>query len=383
MQSPGMVVIGSGPAAVSAAERFRQIDSHSPVTVVTADVHPPYQRPPLSKDFLRGDTDSVRLHDPDWFTKRSIRVLTDSPVHDIDLAHSVVHCAAEDFDYRTLVIASGAAPAPLPVPGSDNAMLLRSLEDATRLRDQARGATTAVVIGAGFIGCEAAASLASRGLSVTVVAPEESPQRGRLGEQAGKRILQLLTDAGVHYIGGAEAHALESGVVHLDNGDTLRADMIVAATGISPNNALAEAAGLAVHEGRITVGADMATTAAGVYAAGDVALADNATAQRPVPTEHWQDAIDQGALAGAAAAGQPGTWGAVPGFWTTIGEATVKYSGWGGDFDNSYLIDHGDGFTVWYEADGAAVGILTHNADTEYALGQLLVAHRSRLPARL
>jgi 3-phenylpropionate/trans-cinnamate dioxygenase ferredoxin reductase subunit len=131
---------------------------------------------------------------------------------------------------------------------------------------------------------------------------------------------------------------------------------------------------------RIVVSVDMSASADGIFAAGDVASAFNATAGRHVPVEHWQDAMDQGEVAGAAAAGQSAKWDAVPGFWTTIGESTVKYHAWGDGYQRSRLLYRDGGFTVWYENDGAAVGVLTCNADDDYDLGVTLIADRRPAP---
>jgi NADPH-dependent 2,4-dienoyl-CoA reductase/sulfur reductase-like enzyme len=117
-----------------------------------------------------------------------------------------------------------------------------------------------------------------------------------------------------------------------------------------------------------------------VYAAGDVALARHAIAGRHLAIEHWQDALDQGAIAGTSAAGESATWDGVPGFWSTIGEATIKYHAWGDGYQRSRMLSRPDGFTMWYEADDAVVGVLTHNGDDEYDLGERLIAERQPAP---
>ncbi|MFY9918307.1 MAG: FAD/NAD(P)-binding oxidoreductase [Mycobacterium sp.] len=143
--------------------------------------------------------------------------------------------------------------------------------------------------------------------------------------------------------------------MQLDNGVTIRCDLVLAATGVRPQSGLAEEAGLKIADSRVVVGADMRASAPDVFAAGDVATAFNATADRHISVEHWQDAVDQGEIAGVAAAGMDGQWDGVPGFWTTIGDATVKYHAWGDGYDRVRLIDRDDGFTAWYERDGATV----------------------------
>jgi NADPH-dependent 2,4-dienoyl-CoA reductase/sulfur reductase-like enzyme len=382
MTEPRVIVVGSGPAGVSAAEAYREHNDETPVCIVSTDPALPYTRPPLSKEFLRGATDDVAMHPDEWYAERRIDRIN-ARVDHIDTRGRFVTVDGTRHEYLALVVACGSAPTGLPVPGGERAHQLRSLDDAGRLRTDAAQAESAVVIGAGFIGCEAAASLAMRGVPVTLVAPDDAPQAKRLGHEAGERLRDLVTASGARYVGGVAVEALHDGAVKLDNGVTVDCDLVLAATGVDPQSGIAEAAGLEMAESRVLVGADMRTSAPDVFAAGDVAFAFNPTAGRHLAVEHWQDAVDQGAIAGAVAAGARDQWDAVPGFWTTIGAATVKYHAWGDGYDNARLIDHGDGFTVWYERAGTAVGVLTHNADGDYDLGESLIAGARPLPAGL
>jgi 3-phenylpropionate/trans-cinnamate dioxygenase ferredoxin reductase subunit len=154
---------------------------------------------------------------------------------------------------------------------------------------------------------------------------------------------------------------------------TLDCDFVLAATGVTPRSGLAEAAGLDIEETRIVVSAGMATSAPNIFAAGDVALAHNSSAGRRIAVEHWADAADQGSIAGAAAAGVDAEWNGVPGFWTTIGDSDVKYHAWGDGYERNRQIIHDGGFTIWYESNGATVGVLTLNADDDYDLGEQLI----------
>lgn len=380
MTEPGLIVIGSGPAGVGAAEAFRTHNSTLPVRLISADPADPYERPPLSKDFLRGETNDVALHPRSWFTDRGIELVQGVAVDRIDPERDFVVVDGELHRYTSLVLATGASPSPLPVNGGERALLLRSLADAERLRTAGSAAKSAVVVGAGFIGCEAAASLARRGVTVTLVARQEVPQEKRLGRDAGRQLLKLVREAGVHYIGGVSVEAIHNDGVELDDGARIGCDLVLAATGVAPNSEAAEAAGLEIEQSRVVVGADMATSIPNIFAAGDVALAYNTSAGRPIATEHWQDAVDQGEIAGACAAGAEAEWDAVPGFWTTIGDSDLKYHAWGDGYQSSRLLLHDDGFTVWYERDGAAVGVLTLNADVDYDLGERLVQEGRAAP---
>jgi 3-phenylpropionate/trans-cinnamate dioxygenase ferredoxin reductase component len=381
MDEAGLIVVGSGPGGVSAADAYRQHERDLSVRLFTADPEPPYARPPLSKDYLRrGDIDDVWLHPAQWYAERSIDLRLAAEVVAIDPTAHTVTTGGGTYAYTSLVLACGAAPTPLPVPGAHHALHLRSLADAVRLRKAAADAGSAVVVGAGFIGCEVAASLALGGLAVTLVAPEHVPQEKRLGDAAGRRLQALVESSGARYVGGVSVRELDEGVVRLDNGVSIDCDLVVAATGVTPRSALAERAGLSVRASRVVVGADMRTSAPDVYAVGDLALAFNTRVGRHIAVEHWQDADDHGAIAGADAAGQPSTWQAVPGFWSTIGDATLKYHAWGDGYDHDRLLERGDGFTVWYELDGAAVGVLTHDADDEYDAGEALIAQGRPAP---
>lgn len=193
-------------------------------------------------------------------------------VDGIDLAERSVIAGRVHHRYQALVLACGASPSALPAPGGVTALQLRSLADATRLRQASAQADSAVVIGAGFIGCEAAASLSLQGVTVTLVAPEAAPQIERLGPEASECLVDLLSQVGVRFVCGVAVEAIDGGV-RLDNGVTIDTDLVLAATGVRPQSGLAEAAGLTVSQSRIVVGPDMATSADDVYAAGDVALA--------------------------------------------------------------------------------------------------------------
>jgi 3-phenylpropionate/trans-cinnamate dioxygenase ferredoxin reductase component len=373
-----LLIIGSGPAGVAAAEAFREQQSEGAIRILTADPEPPYARPPLSKEFLRGSSDDIALHPSSWYAERTIELVTGARVDAVDVDAKTVVVDGQRHTYDSLVIATGSGPNPLPVPGGEQTHSLRSAADARALRNAAVAAGSAVVVGAGFIGCEAAASLAAQGISVTLVAPDSAPQVKRLGPDAGARLRELVERSGVTYLPDAKVSAVQPGSVSLEDGTELPADLVLAATGVSPHSRLAELAGLEIRDSRIVVGSDMRTSVPDVYAAGDVAVAFNDTAGRHVAVEHWQDAEDQGRIAGTVAGGGDSRWDSVPGFWTSIGDADVKYQAWGDGFADAVLVEHGGGFTVWYTDDaGVTVGVLTYQADEDYESGGQLVAQHA------
>ena len=365
--APGFIAIGSGPAGVSAAETFRSKHPGIPVRILTVDPALPYAKPPLSKGFLCGREDKRDLHSEGWFARNNVDLIRGISVDRIDtVSQEVITAGGQRYPYWHLVVASGAAPVKLDIPGADQALTLRSFSDAVALKMAARYADSAVVMGGGLIGCEAAACLAAGGVDTTLVAAETVPLQRRFGLEAGERIVKILSDHGVGFLGETSVAEIgDSGVV-FDDGTETKADLVVSATGVRPDIRLAEAAGLDTRDGRIVVDEHMHTSARNVYAAGDVALAHNLTAGRHIRAEHWRDAAQEGLVAGLTAAGFAAVWDQVPGFACTIGDSVLKYRGWG-SYDACRFVDHHNGFTVWYEADGDVVGVLTLNADEDYS----------------
>lgn len=359
MVAPGFVVVGSGPAGLTAAETFRGRHPKIPVRVIASDPAMPYAKPPLSKAYLCGRNSKLDLHSAAWFTKHDIQLHRGITVEHIDLeGREVVTAGGRRYPYWHLVLACGAAPVPLSVPGGDAALPLRSFADAVVLRMAAKNSDSAVVVGGGLIGCEAASCLAALGVATTLVAPESVPVQRRFGSEVGERVAKMLSDSGVRFIGGTRVTAVSDTEVVLDTGATVPADLVVSATGVRPDTKLAAAAGLDTAHGRVVVDERMHTSAPNVYAAGDMALAYNVTAQRRVPSEHWHDATEQGRIAGLVAAGCSAAWNAVPEFSCVIGEYTMTYRGWGAGYEASRIEEDCDGFTVTYRCGDEIVGVL-------------------------
>lgn len=376
----GMVVVGGGPAALEAVRGYRGAGGTGRVRLVSDDSALPYERPPLSKAFLRGDVDEDELpmEDASFWTSRDVEVTLRTPAVRLDTARREVTVAGgELLAFETCVLATGSTPTRLPVPGADHpdVLLLRRIDQGRALRSAAEDARSAVVVGSGFIGCEAAASLALRGLRVTLVTQEPAPQEARLGADVGRRLAAWLEGLGVHLVVGSPVSALEDGRrVLVEGGPRVEGDLLLVAAGVAPRADLAEAAGLPVHDGRVVVDERMRTGADGVLAAGDVVWARNAAAGRHLAVEHWGEALAMGEVAGTTAAGGDAQWAQAPGFWSDIGGHVVKYAAWGDGFDEARWVDHpGGGFTVRYGRGGTTVGVLTHEADEDYEDGRELV----------
>ena len=328
--APGFIAIGSGPAGVSAAETFRSKHPHIPVRILTVDPALPYAKPPLSKDYLCGREAKLDLHSAGWFVRNDVDLIRGITVDHIDLARQeVVTAGGRRYPYWHLVVACGANAVPLNVPGAEAALTLRSFADAVALKMAARYAESAVVIGGGLIGCEAAACLAGRGVSTTLVAAEArsaaTPVRRSRPASGWQRSCPTtgFASSGRRPWPRSTTPACCSTTAPRSTATSSSPPPACAPTsarrGGRPGN----------RDGRIVVDEHMHTSARNVYAAGDVALAHNVTAGRRIRAEHWRDAAQQGLVAGLTAAGFAAAWDKVPGFSCTIGESVLKYRGWG------------------------------------------------------
>ncbi len=381
MSDAGLVVIGSGPAAVAAATAYRDAGGGGPVRLFTTDEDMPYERPPLSKDVLRGtgDVEDTLLYQPDYYRQRNIEVHLATPVAALLPRESAIRLAnGRTITYAACVLATGSMPIRPDIPGAQAAHVLRSRREAIALASAASDATTAIVAGSGFIGCEAAASLAARGLIVSMVTEQARPQQTRLGEWAGSQIADWLHEAGVQLLGEDRLAEIGGGFVRTDAGLRLPADLVLLATGVKPQGALGAEAGLAMQGGRVRVTSDMRTSHPTVFAAGDVAFAINVSAGRAIAVEHWGDALTMGEIAGQGAAGRSVAWAQTPGFWSTIGDRTLKYAAWGDGYDDVRVDADATGrFTIRYGRRGELVGVLTHDRDEDYEQGQADIQQRT------
>ncbi len=362
------------------------------MTILAAENFPPYRRPPLTKEYLRGEIprEELPLEAEAWFRKNEIRLRTGVEARKLDPEHqTIIAAGGEEIPYDACVLATGSEPIRLPVPGADDPEILtiRTLEDSDALRERVHPGSRVAVVGSGFIGCEAAASLAMRGAQVTMISLEDLPQKTRLGEEIGQKIRGWLEDYGI-------ALRLGEGVEEIKRradggfrispsgpGPEVEADIVLFGTGVEARTGLAEDAGLEVDEGGILCDTSMHTRTPGVFAAGDVALAHNESAGRRLHVEHWGEALNHGRVAGRIIAGEEAAWDVAPGFWSTIGQRRIKYVAWGDGFDEVRLVDHGGGsFTAWYGMEGVCVGVLTHERDEDYERGRRIVESGGRIP---
>lgn len=381
------MIVGGGPAGLATARAYREAGGRAKITMVDAELYPPYQRPPLTKEYLRGEVgrEELPIEHPRWYRENGVELRLDTSVTSLDADRAVVEIEDGEIHYDACVLATGSEPVRLPVPGADDPeiLVMRTLENSDRLRKRVGEGDRVVVVGSGFIGCETAASLSLRGAEVTLISLEQSPQKERLGEEVGTRIEGWLRGYGVELRLGASIEGVERNdgahEVSVEDGDRIAADTVLFGTGVSPRTGLAEEAGLAVEKGIVTDSA-MRTSAPDVFAVGDAAQAYNESAGRHLSVEHWGDALEHGCVAGTVIAEGVAAWGMAPGFWSTIGDKTLKYWAWGDGWDEKRFVNKGGSFTVWYGRQGSLVGVLAHGSDKDYEEGRGLIESGASFP---
>jgi 3-phenylpropionate/trans-cinnamate dioxygenase ferredoxin reductase component len=381
MGAEGIVIVGAGPGGLATARAYREHGGSLPVTLIGEEPRLPYERPPLTKELMRGALEEAELslEQRSWFEEHEVQLVQGATVQAIDPRRRTVSIEGKGaLDAAAIVIATGSEPVRPRLPGLDHPSVLtmRTLPDSRAIAACADAADVVVVIGTGFIGCEIAASLAMRGARVKQIGQDAVPQEERLGPDAGHRIAGWLAELGVELIAGAEVSAVhEAQTVELGDGRRIDGSCVVLGMGARPRGELAEAAGLQLRDGAVVVDETMrAPGERAVLAVGDVAHAMNVSAGRSLRVEHWGDALEHGAIAGRTLAGEEARWDGVPGFWSTIGEQTLKHAAWGDGYEQSRTVERSSGgFTVWYSRGGAAVGVLTHDCDEDYERGSELI----------
>jgi 3-phenylpropionate/trans-cinnamate dioxygenase ferredoxin reductase component len=383
-----LLVIGGGPAGLSAVRAYREAGGAGSVAIVADEGRMPYRRPPLTKELLRGESSEadLPLEDDEWLDTHGVDLVAGRAVALDAHRRQVSLSGGRELEYVSCVLATGAEPTRLPVPGGDRPWVhvVRTVEHVRRLIARLGEGDRAVVVGSGFIGCEIASSLRARGHSVQLVSDEPLPNCARLGDAQAEFLRNWLAEDGVGMHLGTPVQSIEraDGVVAVTTDDErLVGEVVVMATGVAPRSELAAQAGLELESGAIPVSAAMRTARDGLLAAGDVCLAENLAAGRALRVEHWGDALSQGTIAGQTAAGVDAGWDDVPGFWSTIGTRTLKYAAWGDGFDATRLHRDDDGaFVAWYGRQGVIAGVLTHDRDEEYDRGRELIAEGAPWP---
>ena len=324
------LIIGAGAAGNACAEMLRREGYRGPVTIIDSDPDTPYDRPNLSKDYLAGNApeDWLPLHPKEFYEAQHIEIIRGVRAESIDSKGKTVRLSdGTSRPYGTLLIATGATPILLDIPGGDRIHYLRTLADCRAIIDKTRSAKNAVVIGASFIGLEVAASLVTRGLKVHVVALEQLPLERILGRELGTLIQTVHEQQGVTFHASHSAKAIEASTVLLDDGARLDADLVVAGVGVRPNLEIAESAGITLDKG-IAVDEFLETNVRGVFAAGDVARWPDAYSDVRLRVEHWVVAERQGQVVARNMLGNRDRFDDIPFFWSAhYDKLSIAYTG--------------------------------------------------------
>ena len=372
-----IIIVGGGAAGLAAADVLRREGYSGPLTMISADSDPPVDRPNLSKDFLAGTApdDWIPLRPAAWYSEHNIDLVLNARVTSLDTKEKKIRTEnGKTYAYDALLLATGADPIKLPVEGAapSQTLYLRSFADSKAIIARAKSAKQVVVVGASFIGLEVAASLRARNVSVHVVAPEQVPMEKVLGSKVGAFVRSLHESHGVVFHLGQTVKRVDGTRVSLSGGEAIEADFLILGVGVRPSIALAEQAGLKMDRG-IAVDEYLQTSAAGVFAAGDVARWPDPHTGERIRVEHWVVAERQGQTAARNMLGARERFDAVPFFWSQHYDVPINYVGHAENWDTIDV--DGDiatkDCTVRYKRDGRTMAVVTIYRDLESLKAEL------------
>src|SRR5215217_5927320 len=390
VDSRQFVIIGAGAAGYAAAQSLREEGFRGNVVMITREDRAPYDRPNLSKDYLHGHAEPewMPLRGEDFFKEHDIDLVLNREVTRVDAGtKTITFEGGETMDYDALLVATGGAPVHLNIPGADlkNVCVLRSFADADSIIETATHARRAVIVGASFIGMEAAYSLRERGLEVTVIAPSQEPFETTLGAEIGALFRRVHESQGVRFKLGNIVYRFEGShkveAVTLDNGESIETDIVVVGVGVRPVTQFLDGVDLDQTGGVIV---DSRLRAAdGVFAAGDIASFPDPRTGEYVRIEHWRTAQQQGRTAARNMLGLDVTFDAVPFFWTRQFDIGLLYVGHVSSWDE--IIYRGDvssqDFLAFYVKDNSVLAVAGMNRDREMAAAEELL-RLDRMPTR-
>ena len=365
------VIVGAGIAGAKTAEALREHGFDGRIVLAGSEPELPYERPPLSKSYLRGESPREKAHVlPDGFyAGHDIDLRTSTTVERIDpVAHEAVLADGDRIGFDRLLIATGAEPRRLSVPGSelDGVHYLRDFADADAIAARLERGGRVVVIGAGWIGSEVAASARQKGLEVTIVERADVPLEGVLGREVGAMYAQVHREQGVELLTGASLEAFEGDGrverVKLGHGRSVDTDFVVVGVGVVPRTGLAERAALSVEDG-IVVDERLETSASGIFAAGDVANAFHPFYRRHLRVEHWANALNQPAVAARSMLGEQATYDRLPYFFSDQYDVGMEYTGYATSWDQVVFRGDTDAreFIAFWLEDGRVVAGMNVN----------------------
>ena len=372
-----IVIIGAGAAGDAAAEMLRREEFQGSISLIGSDQAAPYDRPNLSKDYLAGSAPEewLPLRSPGFYAEHDIDLMLETRATSIDLEGGAVLLSNGDSRrFDRLLLATGSRPIRLPIPGADlpHVHYLRSLADCRAIIAGAAEASRAVVIGASFIGMEAAASLRTRGLEVAVVAPESQPLERVLGTEIGKMIRSLHEEKGVRFHLQRTVSEIDSASVTVSDGKELPADIVVIGIGVRPETELAEQAGLVVDNG-VVVNEFLETSRPGVFAAGDIARWPDPRSKQRVRIEHWVHAQRQGQVAARNMLGRNEVFDMAPFFWSQHYDVPIAYVGHAGEWDQIEVTGSVEGrdFLASFRSGGRTLAVASVYRDRESLLAEV------------
>ena len=383
------VIVGASLAGASAAAALRKEGFDGRIVLIGEERERPYERPELSKAYLRGEAGKdLHVHPEGFYEEHGVELLTDTPVSELDVMKRQVRLGDDRIGFDRLLLATGAAPRRLVVPGSDldGIVTLRTIDDADRIREQAAAADRIAVIGGGWIGSEVAASLRQLGHDVTMLLPTQNPLEHILGPELGDMYRQAHEEHGVRIVAGTTAIGFEGGTrvasVRTHDGRDIPADLVVVGIGAAPRVELAERAGLAVDNG-VLVGERLETSVPGIFAAGDVANAVHPHYGRRLRIEHWDNAKRQGRAAAANMLGQAKPYDRIPYFYSDQYDIGMEYTGLASADDQVVFRGYRERreFIAFWLRDGAVMAGMNVNVWDVAAAIERLVASGVRADA--
>jgi 3-phenylpropionate/trans-cinnamate dioxygenase ferredoxin reductase component len=372
-------------AGAHCAAELRNGGAEGDILLVGREPEPPYERPPLSKEYLRGEAkrEDARVHEASWYEENGVELLSGRNVMALDAeARTAKLQGGEEVSFGKALIATGANVNILRPEGAelDGIHYLRAFGNSDSIREDAEGAEHVVLIGGSYIGCEVAASLTAKGKSCTIVMMEEVALSRAFGDEPARWFHELLESKGIEIIGGQTLAAFEGdgrvGAVVTESGRTVEGDMVVVGAGVKPDTMLAERAGLEVDNGIVCDGR-LESSVEGIYAAGDVCSYDSVVHGRRMRVEHWDVAFNQGQYAGRAMLGEQKPYDVVPYFFSDLADwASLEYVGPHSGYDE--LVWRGDRdageFSVFYIEGGRVAGALSVGRSEDIAQARRLLA---------